>query len=239
MLLGETAEVEGLFVAAAMNSSGIALSAGAGRLTAEWIVDGRPSLDATKLDLRRFARLRRPSAAICACASPSCRPGCAAPPHPAASSRRRGPCCSPLHDWLAARGAVFATSAGMERPAWFGDPGDAMAAYRRERAVLESGVALIDRSGDAKLRLHGPGADAAMRRLCGVDFDAARSARFLAPMLDAAGGVQALPWHCARATAAGSCSSRPTSSAGSRAGSDAMRRTTPPGTWTTSAPITR
>src|SRR5262249_56577110 len=55
MLLGETPSVRGCFLATGMNSSGIALSAAAGRLTAEWILDGRPSLDASRLDIRRFA----------------------------------------------------------------------------------------------------------------------------------------------------------------------------------------
>ena len=55
MLLGETPAVRGCFLATGMNSSGIALSAAAGKLTAEWIVEGRPSLDATRLENRRFA----------------------------------------------------------------------------------------------------------------------------------------------------------------------------------------
>src|SRR5262249_26559154 len=55
MLLGEAPALPGCFLATGMNSSGIALSAAAGRLTAEWILEGRPSLDATRLDIRRFA----------------------------------------------------------------------------------------------------------------------------------------------------------------------------------------
>jgi 4-methylaminobutanoate oxidase (formaldehyde-forming) len=127
-----------------MNSSGIALAAAAGRLTAEWIVDGRPSLDATKLDLRRFApvqaarrylRLRIPELPAFMC-------GTVAPGGEFTTARGLGR--SPLHDFLAARGAVFTTSAAMEQPAWFGDPGDAMAAYRREAKTLAGGIGLVD-----------------------------------------------------------------------------------------------
>ena len=55
MLLGEAPEVGGCFLATGMNSSGIALSAAAGKLTAEWILKGQPSLDASRLDIRRFS----------------------------------------------------------------------------------------------------------------------------------------------------------------------------------------
>ena len=42
------------FVAAGMNSSGIAGAGGVGKLLAEWIVNGTPSKFVWNLDIRRF-----------------------------------------------------------------------------------------------------------------------------------------------------------------------------------------
>ena len=52
-ILGET-EVRGFFVAAGFCAHGITGGAGVGRSTAEWIVDGEPSMDLSKMDVRRF-----------------------------------------------------------------------------------------------------------------------------------------------------------------------------------------
>ena len=52
-ILGET-EVRGFFVAAGFCAHGITGGAGVGRYTAEWIVDGEPSMDLSKMDVRRF-----------------------------------------------------------------------------------------------------------------------------------------------------------------------------------------
>ena len=54
-LLGETAEVAGLYVAAGLNSQGIIFGPGIGRALAEWIDEGAPTIDAAELDVRRFA----------------------------------------------------------------------------------------------------------------------------------------------------------------------------------------
>ncbi len=51
--LGET-EIDGFFVAAGFNAHGIAGAGGIGRVVAEWIVDGSPSMDLWHMDVRRF-----------------------------------------------------------------------------------------------------------------------------------------------------------------------------------------
>ena len=57
-IMGESPEVEGFFVAAGFNSSGIGFSGGAGAVLARWIVDGEPDLDVTPVDIRRFAHFQ-------------------------------------------------------------------------------------------------------------------------------------------------------------------------------------
>ena len=56
-ILGEAPELNGYFVCAGFNSAGIANSGGAGRLIADWIVDGEAPLDLWDVDIRRFAPL--------------------------------------------------------------------------------------------------------------------------------------------------------------------------------------
>jgi glycine cleavage system aminomethyltransferase T len=197
MLLGETPAVRGCFLATGMNSSGIALSAAAGKLTAEWIVEGRPSLDATRLENRRFADSQSVTAyardRASEVVSHMCRRATAELDFDQARMIRR----SPIHAGLAAAGAQFITVVGWERPIWFEPPGkDASDGYdhvAREVAAAETGVALFDRSSDAKLRLEGPKAEALLRKLSGAFVDLAIGAVVAAPMLNSRGGVEALP----------------------------------------------
>jgi glycine/D-amino acid oxidase-like deaminating enzyme/glycine cleavage system aminomethyltransferase T len=189
MLLGETPAVRGCFLATGMNSSGIALSAAAGKLTAEWILEGRPSLDATRLDIRRFADSQSARAYARDRASEVVTHMCrrAAPDLDFDKARmiRR----SPLHANLAAAGAKFVTVLGWERPLWF-EGAEHVAA---EIAAAERDVALFDRSSDAKLRLEGPKAEALLRKLSGAVVDLVVGGAVAAPMLNARGGVEALP----------------------------------------------
>ena len=59
--LGET-EIGGLFVAAGFCAHGLAGAGGVGKVMAEWIAEGEPSLDLWHMDIRRFgAQYRSPS----------------------------------------------------------------------------------------------------------------------------------------------------------------------------------
>jgi 4-methylaminobutanoate oxidase (formaldehyde-forming) len=192
MLLGETPAVRGCYVATGMNSSGIALSACAGRLTAEWILEGRPSLDATRLDIRRFAESQAITGYVRDRASEVVTHMCRLPAADLDFADTRMIRRSPLHDALAARGARFVSVLGWERPIWFGG-GDAGAQVETELTAAEQGIALFDRSSDCKLRLDGPRAEALLRRLSGAVTDVAIGGVLRAPMLNKWGGVEALP----------------------------------------------
>ena len=96
----------------------------------------------------------------------------------------RGVRRSPLHDSLAARGAVFGSRGGWERPNWFApagvEPVDQPSFSRAElvrrtsaeehRAVRER-VALIDQTSFAKFEITGPGALDAVQWLSVADMD--------------------------------------------------------------------
>ena len=122
-LMGESPEVRNFWVAAGLNSTGIAGAGGVGRAVAEWIVEGHPTMDLAEVDIRRFHRFNNGSrflydrtveavGLIYGMHWPHLQPETARP------VRR-----SPLHERLALRGACFGVSAGWERPEWFAPEG--------------------------------------------------------------------------------------------------------------------
>lgn len=159
MLLGELGEPKGLHLACGMNSNGIALAAGVGRLTAERVLGLPPSWDAIRLDPRRFQpfqsgdRYRR--ARMSEIPVWFCR-------HDDSASATRGLRRSPLHARHLAERAVMEHVAGWERPLWFERSGSPQAEL--DRALADA--VRIDRSADAKLLLIGADQDQVVARLC-------------------------------------------------------------------------
>jgi glycine/D-amino acid oxidase-like deaminating enzyme/glycine cleavage system aminomethyltransferase T len=196
MLLGETPGLQGCFVATGMNSSGIALSAAAGKLTAEWILKGRPSLDVTRLDIRRFAENQGVTGYLRDRASEVVTHMCRVPTPDLDFNDTRMIRRSPLHQALADRGARFVSVLGWERPIWFGpgseDDKDWAKSVGPEILAAENGVALFDRSSDAKLRLEGARAGALLRHLTGSLTDLPIGGVVAAPMLNRRGGVEVM-----------------------------------------------
>jgi len=201
-LLGETAEVAGLFVAAGMNSQGIILGPGVGRALAEWIDQDAPSVDAADVDVRRFApaqanagylfeRTRESLGRLYAMHWPFRQPETA-----------RGLRRVPLYDRLAAAGACFGETAGWERADWYASPGmeasyeysfgrqnwfDAVA--EEHRAAREA-VALFDLSSFTKIRVAGPDALATVQRVFTADLDRPPGVVVYTSMLNTRGGVE-------------------------------------------------
>jgi len=181
-VMGRTPELDNFYVATGF-LYGIAAGGGAGKMMAEWMLEGRPSLDLWPLDVRRFsfhhttkAFLGERMVELYAHHYKLAAPGTE---HVSARGIRR----SPLHDRLASRGAVFGTRGGWERPNWFAEPGsgaidapsfgkpnwwDAVGAAHNK---IRSAVALIDQTSFAKFEISGPGALAAVQWLCVTDMD--------------------------------------------------------------------
>ena len=53
-VVGEAPEVRGYFVAAGLNSIGILTGGGLGRALAHWVVEGRPDVDVTGMNIDRL-----------------------------------------------------------------------------------------------------------------------------------------------------------------------------------------
>lgn len=202
-ILGEAPEVRGLFVAAGFNSIGIQSAGGAGKVLADWILDGHPPFDLWDVDVRRFAPFQRNRrylhdrtvetlGLLYAMHWPFRQPETA-----------RGVRKSVLHDRLAAAGACFGEVAGYERANWFSAPGSKPTyeySYGRQnwfapsaaehRAVREA-VGLFDQSSFGKFLLQGAEACAVLGRLCANEVDVPVGRVVYTPWLNERGGIEA------------------------------------------------
>jgi 4-methylaminobutanoate oxidase (formaldehyde-forming) len=202
-LLGEMPEVRNLFVAAGFNSIGIQSAGGAGKVLADWIIDGQPPMDVWDVDIRRtvpFQRNRRylhdrtteSLGLLYAMHWPWRQPETA-----------RGVRRSPLHDRLAAAGACFGEVAGYERPNWFAAPGQQpvydyaygpqnwFANSRAEHRAVREAVGLFDQSSFAKFVVAGPDAERVLNRICANDIAVPPGRIVYTPWLNDRGGIEA------------------------------------------------
>jgi len=171
-LMGESPEVDGLFVAAGLNSLGILSAGGMGRLMAEMIVHGNATQDTTGIALTR-TQPHQSTQAFLAARTPHTlgyifnHAGLPNYEHTSARNVRR----LALHDRYAARGAYFVSLSGWEMPYWFSQDGarpPVEYTYERQpwfhysaqehRATRES-VALFDKSFMGKFLVQGRDAE--------------------------------------------------------------------------------
>lgn len=203
-LIGETPEIDGLYVAAGMNSVGIMSSAGIGDVLAEWIATGQEPRDLWGVDIARAdpataspahmkERMHEAVSDLFAVHWPFKQPAAG-----------RGLRSSPLHERWAAQGAVFGLTVGWERGLWYA----ASAAERslpysvsgeqpwqkiaeREAAVMRDGAVLLDLSPFTKIDVSGPAALALLNELAAAQVDVAIGRAVYTPLLNARGGIEA------------------------------------------------
>jgi len=118
-LLGETPEINNLFVCSGFNSIGIASSGGAGRVTAEWMINGYMSEDLFSLDIKRFQKFHSSKKFIMERVTETLGDlyGMHWPYKQHKTSRNQK--LLPYHDELKKAGACFGVSGEYERPMWY------------------------------------------------------------------------------------------------------------------------
>jgi len=123
MLVGEAPELQNFYVAAGLNSLGILLGGGVGKVLAQWIVDGLPPVDVTEINIDRLLPFQNTpqyledrTVEILGLMYKESFPNSQ---YETARNARR----SILHDRLAEAGACFGSSAGWEYPEWFAPEG--------------------------------------------------------------------------------------------------------------------
>ena len=202
-LLGESPFLDGFFVAAGFNSTGMMSSAGAGRVMAQWIADGEAPMDLWDMDIARFDRAAGTGPFLAARVTEAVGEVFAMHWPYRQASAGRGVRRSVLHDAFAAAGAVFGAPAGWERPLWFArDESESRIRYsygaqawwpaaEREATAVRDGVALLELTPFTKVDVRGPDALALLQRLCTRDIDIAPDRAVYTLMLNLRGGIEA------------------------------------------------
>ena len=202
-LLGETPEVRNLFVAAGFNSIGIQSAGGAGKVLADWMLDGHPPMDLWDVDIRRVMPFQRNRSylrdrtveslgLLYAMHWPFRQPETA-----------RGVRRSILHERLAAHGACFGETAGWERPNWYA-PAGVKAEYEysygrqnwfdysaAEHQAVRNAVGIFDQSSFAKFVVQGPDAEAVLNRISANNMSVPVGKVVYTQWLNARGGIEA------------------------------------------------
>jgi 4-methylaminobutanoate oxidase (formaldehyde-forming) len=178
--LGET-DVRGLFVAAGFCAHGLAGAGGIGKVMAEWIVAGEPSLDVWEMDIRRFGpQYRSPRYTLARTREVyETYYDIRYPGHERQAGRPLR--TSAVYPWHRDHGAAFGEKSGWERVNWYesnthaGDEGlrprgwagrHWSPAIGAEAIAARTSAALFDESSFSKLEVSGPGAARLLDRLC-------------------------------------------------------------------------
>jgi 4-methylaminobutanoate oxidase (formaldehyde-forming) len=202
--LGET-EVRGMFVAAGFCAHGLAGAGGIGKLMAEWILAGEPSVDAWEMDIRRFGpHYRSPSYTLKRAKEVyETYYDIRYPGHERQAGRPLR--VSSAYDWHRGHGASFGEKSGWERVNWYeanASSGDETLRPRgwagmhwspaigAEHQATREAAGLFDESSFAKLEVAGPGAADLLERLC--DNRVARDVGAISytQMLNRRGGIE-------------------------------------------------
>ncbi|HEY5424097.1 MAG TPA: FAD-dependent oxidoreductase [Ilumatobacteraceae bacterium] len=200
---GEAPNLQNFFVAAGFNSTGFLTGPGIGSVLADWLVDGRPSIDLPEADPRRVMphetnrrfleqRVKETLDVAYDMHWPYQQRQSARP-------LRR----SPLYERTAANGAVFGELLGWERPNWYAPDGVAreyVYSYGRQnwfehsaaehRAVRES-VGLFDISTYGKFLVQGRDALQTLQRISVADVDVECGRIVYTQWLNRFGGIEA------------------------------------------------
>jgi 4-methylaminobutanoate oxidase (formaldehyde-forming) len=167
-IIGEAPELKNYFVAAGLNSIGILTGGGLGRVMAHWIVNGRPDVDVTAMNIDRLHNYQRNPeyrkhrtveslGKVYQCHYPSMSPNTA-----------RGAKKSPFYDRLAAQGAYFRDVSGWEGADWYAPEGHEAKLeklswsrenwfpwWQQEHIAAREGVILMDMSFMSKFLVQG------------------------------------------------------------------------------------
>lgn len=177
-LLGPMPGVKNAFEACVF-TFGIAQGGGAGKVLAEWIVDGATEWDMWAVDPRRYTDYT--DHAYCVAKGMETYGNEYAmhfPWHEWPAGRDRK--LSPVHDRVIAAGGVMGAYNGWERANWFAKPGDDTsleathtwgrsgpweARIREECEAVRDHVGVLDLPGFSRFKVEGPGADEWLRGL--------------------------------------------------------------------------
>lgn len=202
-ILGPAPECENMYVGAGFNAFGIASGGGAGWVLAEWVMRGEAPLDLWAVDIRRFSGLHRDRDWVATRTLEAYgKHYTVAFPHEEYDSGRPR-ITSPLYARLQAKGAVFGSKLGWERPNWFApagmEPRDRYSMGRQnwfapvgeEHAHVRAHAGVFDQSSFAKYELSGPMAAEALEAICANRVAREVGRLTYTQLLNSRGGIEA------------------------------------------------
>ncbi len=206
-ILGESPEVGGFWVASGFCAHGVSGSGGVGKMIAEWIVDGEPSLDLWHMDIRRFGAYTASRRYIATRVNEvySTYYDISYPMQERSSARKLR--LSPVYNRLEKLGTVFGEKAGWERPNWFASNESLVEgqnwpvpygwasrywspAIGAEHTATRERVGMFDETSFSKLEVFGSGSLAFLQSITDNQMDQPIGAVTYTQMLNERGGIE-------------------------------------------------
>ena len=201
-ILGQAPEVKNFYVGAGFNAFGIASGGGAGWVLAQWVYSGEAPMDLWVVDIRRFSDLHKDRNWTAERTLEAYgKHYTVVFPHEEYDSGRPA-IVSPLYERLKARGGVFGSKLGWERPNWFApqgvEPKDVYSMGRQnwfafvgqEHKAAREAAVLFDQSSFAKFEVTGKDAAAALSLIAANDVTKPPGRLTYTQMLNTRGGIE-------------------------------------------------
>ncbi len=202
-LLGETPEVKNFFVCSGFNSIGIASAGGAGKITAEWIINDGINEDLFKLDISRFEKFHSEIKFITERVTETLGNQYAMhwPYKQLKTSRNQK--ILPYHEHLKNKGACFGEVAGFERPMWYalkGEKPEYKYSYgyqnwyesaKYETFNARNNVAFFDLTTFAKFEVEGEESFSSLQYICSNNIKNTPGTTTYTQMLNKQAGIEA------------------------------------------------
>lgn len=177
-MMGLAPELDNFYVAAGFNSLGLLMGGGAGKVMAQWIVDGVPDVDVTEIDIARMQPFENTPKYLRDRAVEALgfmfEDGYPNKQFKTARNVRK----SAFHERLAEAGAYFGVYAGLEYPDWFAPEGvEPKVEYSwgrqnwfeysaAEHRATRENVTMLDYSVMGKILVQGRDSEKYLNRIC-------------------------------------------------------------------------
>ena len=202
-LLGETPEIKNFYVCCGFNSIGIQSAGGAGKVTAEWMINGETNEDIFSLDITRFEKFQSETKFITDRVTETLGNLYAMHWPYKQYKTSRNIKLLPFHRDLKNKGACFGQVSSFEKPMWY-SLNEKTAKYKYsygyqnwfdsadyETTNTRQHVGLFDLSSFAKFEIIGSNSFIDLQRLCCNEISKTNGRTTYTQMLNTSGGIVA------------------------------------------------
>ena len=202
--LGETS-VGGFYVAAGFCAHGIAGAGGIGKVVAEWIVAGEPTMDLWHMDIKRFSDAYKSPGFTLARVTENYEAYYDIHYPLEERMSARGEKKSPIYDWHKVNHAVFGEKASWERVNYYANPTDTFdeslrphgwvgknwhPAVSLEHHATRNAAGLFDESSFSKIKVQGLRAGEFLNKVCAAQVVKGAGKTTYTQALNSRGGIE-------------------------------------------------